>query len=333
MNNILIITSSVDISVNEVCKELDKLGSKYFRLNIDQIIFGSSFSFKKNDKIWEYIFNISGNTIQNDTFNVVWQIGTIELFAMFEKKLNNVIDIEFSKKFIKEEYRQLLLSFYILNKNKKWVNGYQNVISANQKMPNLVLASELGLRTPKTIITNNSDEAEKFCLENNWNIIVKPFKFIEFENRNNLYYAFANKINKTEFHKFKNNIALAPTMLQEYIEKDIELRVTIIGDKFFTVAINSQTSDISKNDWRIIDPSRIEHSEFKLPKDIEEKLTLFNKFYGLDYSGIDLIIDKQGNFVFLECNPEGEWYWLEEILALPMAKTFAELLHSYQILV
>ncbi len=332
MNNILIITSSVDISVNEVCKELDKLGSKYFRLNIDEIIFGSNFSFKKNDKIWEYFFKISGNTIQNDTFNVVWQIGTIELFTMFEKKMNNVIDIEFSKRFIKEEYRQFLLSFYILNRNKRWVNGYQNVISANQKMPNLVLASDLGLRTPKTIITNNSDEAEKFCSENNWNVIVKPFKFIEFENRNNLYYAFANKINETEFHKFKNNIALAPTMLQEYIEKDIELRVTIIGDKVFAVAINSQTNDISKNDWRIIDPSKIEHSEFTLPKEIEEKLILFNQFYGLDYSGIDLIIDKQGDFVFLECNPEGEWYWLEEILALPMAKTFAELLNSYQIL-
>jgi len=62
----------------------------------------------------------------------------------------------------------------------------------------------------------------------------------------------------TEKIQFKDlndlSISSCPSIYQEMLEKDVELRVTIIGDRIFPVAIYSQDvanpSDISAVDWR-----------------------------------------------------------------------------------
>ena len=40
----------------------------------------------------------------------------------------------------------------------------------------------------------------------------------------------------------------------------------------------------------------------------------------------DLIADKKGNFVFLECNPNGEWAWVEDCTKMPMTNALIDLL-------
>ena len=48
--------------------------------------------------------------------------------------------------------------------------------------------------------------------------------------------------------------------------------------------------------------------------------------WGLVYGCFDVGLDRDGVFWFYECNPAGEWGWLEARTGLPIAAAFADVL-------
>jgi len=47
-----------------------------------------------------------------------------------------------------------------------------------------------------------------------------------------------------------DGLEYCPMTFQELVPKELELRVTIVGDKIFSAAIDSQKSEAAKFDWR-----------------------------------------------------------------------------------
>jgi D-alanine-D-alanine ligase-like ATP-grasp enzyme len=47
---------------------------------------------------------------------------------------------------------------------------------------------------------------------------------------------------------------------------------------------------------------------------------------GLHYGAADLAVDRDGEYVFFEVNPAGEWLWLEQLLAIGIPDAIADLL-------
>jgi D-alanine-D-alanine ligase-like ATP-grasp enzyme len=47
------------------------------------------------------------------------------------------------------------------------------------------------------------------------------------------------------------------------------------------------------------------------PLAIRDRLTDMVRDWGLGFAAIDLIVSSEGDFVFLELNPMGQWLWLE----------------------
>ncbi len=45
---------------------------------------------------------------------------------------------------------------------------------------------------------------------------------------------------------------------------------------------------------------------------------------GLEFGVIDLIISPQDEVIFLECNAQGHWAWIEDMTNLPITKTLCE---------
>ncbi len=52
------------------------------------------------------------------------------------------------------------------------------------------------------------------------------------------------------------------------------------------------------------------------------------KVLGLQYSAIDLALDEDGKYWFLEVNPNGQWAFVELATVLQISKAIAELLSS-----
>ncbi len=63
-----------------------------------------------------------------------------------------------------------------------------------------------------------------------------------------------------------------------------------------------------------------------LPDDIALKVRAFMRRMGLWFGCLDMIIQPDGTYVFLEINPNGQWLWIQECTGLPLLEEFTNLL-------
>jgi glutathione synthase/RimK-type ligase-like ATP-grasp enzyme len=118
-----------------------------------------------------------------------------------------------------------------------------------------------------------------------------------------------------------------PLTIQNYIEKSYELRVTVVSDRVFACKINSQeTGGDTAIDWRRYNIPKTPHSRYELPEDVREKLLLFHSYFGLTASSFDIIRSREGDFVFLESNPYGQWLWIEDLTGLQITAAITDAL-------
>lgn len=117
-----------------------------------------------------------------------------------------------------------------------------------------------------------------------------------------------------------------PCQFQEYIPKKIELRAIVVGDRVFAVEIHSQNSDKTKLDWRHYDFDRVAHRSHELPFTVRAQCLALVAALNLHYGAIDMIVTPDGEYVFLEINPTGQYQWLEALTRLPITDSIVDLL-------
>jgi glutathione synthase/RimK-type ligase-like ATP-grasp enzyme len=205
-----------------------------------------------------------------------------------------------------------------------WINYVCSIREAENKIYQLVLAKKIGFRIPKTMITNYNDSAYQFIKTNRFNCILKPIRSGFVDDPDNPRVIFTNKINKSKVKELKR-IKYCPSIFQNNIEKEADVRVTVVGEKLFPVKIESQEYEESRIDWRR-GTNIISHKYIELPKIISRQCINLVKHLNLIFGAIDLVIDKEGNFYFLEINPNGQWAWIEKRLNLPISQEIATLL-------
>jgi hypothetical protein len=119
-----------------------------------------------------------------------------------------------------------------------------------------------------------------------------------------------------------------PSLFQERLCKEYEVRSFYLTGTFYSMAIFSQQHLDTEVDFRkyvYTDPSRC--VPYKLPPEIEESLTKLMERLGLQTGSIDLVRTKDGRLVFLEVNPVGQFgmtsypcnYFLEKKVAAVLA--------------
>lgn len=116
--------------------------------------------------------------------------------------------------------------------------------------------------------------------------------------------------------------------VQEYVEKQYELRVTVVCDKVFACKIDSQRMEEDKGrvDWRQGYEYGLHYEPYELPDAVKSFCFSFLQEMHLNFGCFDFIVTPQGEFVFLECNPNGQWLWLEQETGMPISQAIAECL-------
>ena len=122
-----------------------------------------------------------------------------------------------------------------------------------------------------------------------------------------------------------NLIQDLPGIFQELIRKDYDMRLTVVGESMFAARILSQQSERARLDWRIA-PYDLKHEVIDLPRDIRDKVCAFMAECGLVYSCLDFIVTPEGQYVFLESNPRGQYLWIEELTGMPITDAIADAL-------
>ena len=118
-------------------------------------------------------------------------------------------------------------------------------------------------------------------------------------------------------------LSAAPAIYQRYVEKDHELRVTVVGDEAFATRIDSQEHPGGLVDWRRAGPEDLRLSVAELDPDVTAGCRRITRALGLEFAGIDLIVTPQGEVVFLEVNAAGQWAWVERRTRQPIAASIA----------
>nr|WP_260172209.1 hypothetical protein [Mucilaginibacter phyllosphaerae] len=199
----------------------------------------------------------------------------------------------------------------------------KNLLEHN-KLYQLRLASTVGLKIPDTIISNNINEIVNFSRNHGDKVACKPLRHTNLVNEADAPVGiYTQMVTTKEFIGRDQSLSIAPMIIQQYIEKKIELRVTIIGHHVFACEIHSQSSDRTKHDWRRYDFENVKHAVHEIPRKISDRILKLMRALRLNYGAMDLIINPEGEYVFLEVNPTGQYGWIEDITGLPISKTFA----------
>ena len=120
-----------------------------------------------------------------------------------------------------------------------------------------------------------------------------------------------------------------PMIIQEYVEKAYELRISVVGDRTFACKIDSQVAGgPTAIDWRRYNIPKTPHTTYELPQDLRDQLIGFHAYFGLALSNFDIVRSLDGAYVFLETNPFGRWLWIEDITGLEITSAVADLLLS-----
>jgi len=222
------------------------------------------------------------------------------------------------------------IHFLLKNTGVPYLNSFFD-INVN-KLINLEIAKKCGLQVPGSIISNNILAIEAFLTQHK-KVIVKPVRSPEGMFHINLdrwYYSQpTNLFTLRDLREVvKNHKTFQPTLFQEYIEKDFEIRSYWMKSRVYSMAIFSQNNQKTKVDFRNYDhsmPNRI--VPYLLPSKVEEGLSKI--MTELDYnSGSVDIIYSQGVYTFLEVNTVGQLQWLSRNCNYYIEKDIAELIIS-----
>lgn len=196
-----------------------------------------------------------------------------------------------------------------------WVNHPDRDEVAARKAYQLKVAAGLGLRIPKTLITNDTASAMEFIESEGANgTIYKAFSATERAWRE-------TRLLRPEERAQLGAVQFAPVIFQEHIRADIDLRITVIGDELFPAEIHSGETDYHVDFRMTMHAATI--CEHRLPAEVRAKLHALMQTLGLVYGAIDMRLTPEGEYVFLEVNPAGQWLFIEERTGQPITATLA----------
>jgi glutathione synthase/RimK-type ligase-like ATP-grasp enzyme len=197
---------------------------------------------------------------------------------------------------------------------------------AEAKQLQLELARGVGLDVPRTLVTNDPDAVRDFWDDCGGRVVAKMMASFAIHEDGQEKVVFTNPLAEQDLAALEG-LRLCPMTFQERLEKALELRVTVVGGRIFTAAIDSSAMERSRTDWRreglALMGSWKAHA---LPAGVERGLLALMDALGLNYGAADFIVTPEGRHVFLELNPAGEFFWLERENGFPISEALADVL-------
>jgi glutathione synthase/RimK-type ligase-like ATP-grasp enzyme len=208
----------------------------------------------------------------------------------------------------------------------RWVSDPINVERAYSKLAQLRVAQQTGFRVPRTLVTNNPDDAKIFASSVGGDIVVKRLGHEAIEDEFGFLETTATRYSQKQFLSLTRHVRLGPSLIQEYIPKAHEYRVTVVGDECFSVRMQPRNDFITTTDWSMLGMEELVYTPTDLPTSVGQAVFEFVRRFGLCFSALDLLVAPDGGFVFLENNPTGAWHWIERATGLQITESIVNLL-------
>lgn len=200
------------------------------------------------------------------------------------------------------QYESLLQAFTNTIDARNYVDTPYNIYLASDKIRQLQIAREIGIKIPETLFSSSKESIVDFCERLSWNIIVKPIKL---SSGKRISTRVLSVDDKNFILEESMSDGILPAIYQNNIAGESHIRLNIFGKKSSTFLLKSQEVD-----WRFsIDKIKIERIE-----NDNELIKLCNKLMkklSITMGVIDFKLNKGGEPIFFEINPQGQFLFLE----------------------
>lgn len=305
--DVTIVSSALDFTTDSVVVELDGRGASVRRLNTEDFPFGEQLS-------WRPAATPQA-PIQPCDWGNVW-LRRLRTAPPPEAMSPGVYE------FCRSESYHALLGMLLTIPDDQIMSPLRKIWAAENKLFQLHVASSMGLRVPRTLVSNRPADIISTFHTFSHGMICKPVRtgYVEDGAPSAI---FTTEVLE-EHLDMVESAALCPSIYQELVPKACDVRVTYVAGEFFIAEIESQLDPHARIDWRATHDPYIPHRRADLPVELEARIGELLQCLGLEFGAIDLIKTPQDEYVFVEVNPNGQWLWLEDALDFRISAAVAD---------
>lgn len=323
---ILIISNKEDEHPTPVINYLNKRNTPVFRLNTECLLTEYDFTWWNYSGVTRFVFinKQTGLRLESSELTTIWDR---------RPELPKELPIQSSENINKHNLEEAagFLRFF-----RSVISGIPSIGSINydryasSKMEQLTKAIFVGLTVPETCFSNCQSDILKMAKKHH-EIVLKSIEsdgFLDGDSDKE-YVFYSQKVSYEDIASApKEAFIQTVSYAQEYIPKAFELRITVVAKKVFACKIESQhlTDDKGKVDWRQGYEHGLRYEPYVLPEEITQKCIMFLDKMKLNFGAFDFIVTPSGEYVFLECNPNGQWLWIEMETGLKISEAIAKAL-------
>jgi glutathione synthase/RimK-type ligase-like ATP-grasp enzyme len=192
--------------------------------------------------------------------------------------------------------------------------------AAGVKPHALAIAAQSGLRVPETLITNDPAAAREFVAALPGG--VAAYKTIgavgPVGTGDEAVAVWTTRVHADEI---TDAVALTAHQFQEWIPKDYEVRVTVVGRHMFAAEIHTPTPlDDVRTDY-----DSHTYKQCTVPASVAAGVRRLLDEFGLSYAAMDFLVDPRGTWTLCDLNPSGQWAYIPD-LRTPITHALADLL-------
>ena len=316
---VLLLTHSGDFyTIDLVAQALARMGVRPIRFNTDLFPSLIKISARAGDERATHFCTEGGEQTSVEEVRAVWAR------KLWSPRMTDDLDENYRSMCVSESVAALD-GFLDALHSARWVNDLDRERAAENKQRQLRLATQAGLRVPRTLVTNDPGAARQFFAETDGQMVAKLLRPLHVSMDASKPFVYTNRVREQDLAG-ADALRHCPMVFQELIPKACELRVAWVAGKTFAGALDATGTSRGHTDWRRANPEECRWQQAQLPIEVANSLQTLMTELGLIFGAVDLICTPAGEHVFLEVNPSGEWGMLERDLGLPISEAIARAL-------
>lgn len=299
---LLVLTNSQDATANYLIPVLEQSGIRSIRLDTDTLVSRTSVSYRAG----QLTICFDGSSYTPADFHNVW-------YRRPQRLKSPHFDDSPDAKYVLDEWAEAIEGFLAHIPKRRWMNHPPFNALASHKLEQLSTAQSLGFRIPESLVTQDEGTLREFFRQHNGRIIVKPMAsgYIERPSEDADSLIYTNPVQLTDLDDL-TDLASCPTLFQRFIDKTSDVRITVVDNACHAVELIGKTADgLQRCDIRRDNMENVDYREFALPRAVHENVRRLMDHYALRFAAIDMVVDADGEWFFLEVNPNGQWAWLD----------------------
>lgn len=229
-----------------------------------------------------------------------------------EPELPDSVRDEAVRDLIVRDCRATLVGLFLTAFKGQWVSHPEATRMAENKVLQLNAAHQAGLRVPRTLVSQDSERIRQFCEELGCRVVAKTVAGTPMTP------LLAGKI-APEMLASDASLSCCPAIYQELIPGNRHLRICCFGRHFYTAVITAE-----RLDWRYPLDGSVE--TFELDSETQRKLLTVLDALQLRMGIFDMKLADDGEPVWFEVNPQGQFLFLEGLCGIQLTRACSEFL-------